>query len=329
MGHPVSKTFRAAALIGLLATCGALAGLSAARAETPLKVGVVSRTVFYLPAWTAIAQGFFKAEGLDVTIQVYDGSDKISDDLRSGADQIGMVPFEGLIAEAYKGGSLVAVAGNAQRLPHFIITQPEIKSLAGLKGKTIGVVSMNEGTTFFVNDMAKAGGFTLADVKVEAVGGSPTRQRLLKEKKIDAALQPYPLSYEAEEAGFTNLGPIGALVPEYLFTGTIVDRNWAKANHAALVGFLRALRRGTEYMFAHPDESAALGAKELRTSVPYAKRALEDTVKMKVMEADLSLPDASVRRVFDNVKAAKLIPADATLDRAKFIDESYLKESSR
>jgi ABC-type nitrate/sulfonate/bicarbonate transport system substrate-binding protein len=188
---------------------------------------------------------------------------------------------------------------------------------------------MNEGTTFFVNDMAKAGGFTLADVKVEAVGGSPTRQRLLKEKKIDAALQPYPLSYEAEAAGFTNLGPIANLVPEYLFTGTIVDRNWANANRAALVGFLRALRRGTEYMFAHPDESAALGAKELRTSVAYARRALDDTVKMKVMEPDLGLPAASVSRVFDNVKAAKLIPADAQLDRAKFIDESYLQESRR
>ena len=50
---------------------------------------------------------------------------------------------------------------------------------------------------------------------------------------------------------------------------------------------------------------------------------------MKVMEADLSLPNASVSRVFDNVKAAKLVPPDATLDRAKFIDESYLRESSR
>jgi ABC-type nitrate/sulfonate/bicarbonate transport system substrate-binding protein len=301
----------------------------AGRAETPLQVGVVSRTIFYLPAWTAIAQGFFKQEGIEAAIQVYDGSDKISDDLRAGKLQIGMVPLEGLIADAYKGGILVAVAGNAQRLPHFIIVQPEIKSLAGLKGKTIGVVSMNEGTTFFVNDMAKAGGFALADVKVEAVGGSPTRQRLLKEKKIDAALQPYPLSYEAEEAGFTNLGPIGDLVPEYLFTGTVVDRNWANANRATLAGFLRALRRGTEHMFAHPDEAAALGAKELRTSVAYARRALDDTVRMKVMEADISLPDVSVRRVFDNVKAANLIPVDAAFDRSKFIDESYLRESRR
>ena len=53
------------------------------------------------------------------------------------------------------------------------------------------------------------------------------------------------------------------------------------------------------------------------------------TVRMKVMEKDLSLPDASLTRVFDNVKAAKLIPADTPFDRAKFIDESYLQESRK
>src|SRR5215831_5450541 len=187
--HNAIKIIVAAVLAVLLAP-------ALGRAETTLNVGVVSRTIFYLPAWTAIEQGFFKQEGLDVRIEVYDGSDKISDDLRAGTKQIGITSIENLIAEAYKGGRLKVVAGTAQRPPHFIIAQPEIKSLADLKGKTIGVVSMREGTTFFVADIARAGGFALADVKVEAVGGSPTRARLLKERKIDAGLQPYPLSYE-------------------------------------------------------------------------------------------------------------------------------------
>jgi NitT/TauT family transport system substrate-binding protein len=302
---------------------------SFSQAETVLEVGVVSRTIFYLPAWTAIQQGFFKQEGLDVQIAVYDGSDKISDDLRAGTKQIGITSIENLVAEAYRGGSLRLVAGTAQRPPHFIIAQPEIKSLADLKGKTIGVVSMKEGTTFFVADIAKAGGFALSDVKVEAVGGSPTRARLLREGKIDAGLQPYPLSYEADAAGFSNLGPIANLVPDYQFTSVVVDEGWARANRAALVGFLRALRRGTDYMFAHPDESAELGAKELRTTTAFARRALEDTARMDVLARDLSLTDASLKRVFENVKAAQLVPADAAFDRTKFVDESYLRDSAK
>ena len=63
-------------------------------------------------------------------------------------------------------------------------------------------------------------------------------------------LQPYPLSYEAEAAGFSNLGAMAKLVPDYQFVSVIVDQGWANANRPVLAGFLKALRRGTEYM--HP-----------------------------------------------------------------------------
>ena len=300
-----------------------------AQAQTALRVPVVSRTVFYLPAWTAEKQGFFKEAGLDVTIEVYDGSEKIFHDLRAGTHQIAIASIESVIAESYKGGALRIVAGIAKRPPHFIIAQPEIKTLADLKGKTIGVVSMHEGTTFFVADIAKAGGFALNDVKVEAVGGSPTRARLLKERKIDMGLQPYPLSYEAEAQGFTNLGAMAKLVPDYQFVSVMVDENWASKNRAALIAFLKAMRRGTDYMFAHPDESTELAAKELRTSPAFARRALEDTLSMDIMSRDLSLTDASLRRVFGIMQHAGALARDVPFDPAKFVNESYLAESRK
>lgn len=301
-----------------------------AHAQTTLRVPVVSRTVFYLPAWTAEKQGFFKEAGLDVNIEVYDGSEKIFHDLRAGTHQIAIASIESVIAESYKGGTLRIVAGIAKRPPHFIIAQPEIRTLADLKGKTIGVVSMHEGTTFFVADIAKAGGFALNDVTVEAVGGSPTRARLLKERKIDMGLQPYPLSYEAEAQGFTNLGAMAKLVPDYQFVSVIVDEDWASKNRAVVAAFLKALRRGTEYMFAHSDdESAELGAKELRTSPAFARRALEDTLSMDIMSRDLSLTDASLRRVFSIMQQAGALAREVPFEPAKFVDESYLAESRK
>src|SRR6202023_2186082 len=215
-----------------------------------------------------------------VQMKVYDTSEQIFEDLRTGAQHIAVASTESVIADAYKGGRLKIIGGNAQRPPHFIIVQPEIKSLADLKGKLMGVVSMHEGTTFFVPDIAKKAGLGTKDIRIEAVGGSPTRARLLKERKIDAGLQPYPLSYEAEAAGFSNLGAIADLVRDYQFTSVVVDETWARANAPVLVAFLRALRRGTEYMFAHPDESAELAARELRTTPANARRALEDTARM-------------------------------------------------
>jgi ABC-type nitrate/sulfonate/bicarbonate transport system substrate-binding protein len=315
-------------LLGAAAIAAAVAP-SVSQAQTPLNLATVSRTVFFLPAWMAEKEGFFKAEGLDVTMKVYDGSDPIFQDLRSGAQQIAIASTESVIAAAYKDGSVKLVAGNSQRPPHFIIAQPEIKSLADLKGKLMGVVSMHEGTTFFVPDIVKKAGLNAGDIRVEAAGSSPTRARLLRERKIDAGMQPYPLSYEADAAGFTNLGPVADIVPDYQFTAVMVDDIWARANRPVLAGFLRALRNGTAYMFAHPDEAAEVGATELRTTAAFARRAVEDTARMDIMPKDLSLTDASLRRVFQNVKADGLVGGDATYDRAKFVDDSYLQDSRR
>jgi hypothetical protein len=49
---------------------------------------------------------------------------------------------------------------------------------------------------------------------------------MLKAGTIDAGLQPFPLSYEAEDAGFTNLGWTGTWEPESQFTAVMVNDAW-------------------------------------------------------------------------------------------------------
>src|SRR5260370_42000239 len=108
--------------------------------------------------------------------------------------------------DAYRGCTLRVFGGGVSKLSHFIIAQPRIKTLDQLRGANFGVLSAKEGTTYIVQDIAKALGLTPADYKITVVGGSPTRWKLLKEGKIDVGLQPIPNSYEAEAAGFTNPG---------------------------------------------------------------------------------------------------------------------------
>jgi NitT/TauT family transport system substrate-binding protein len=315
-------TVPVAAVATLLSLSSAIAS-----AQTTLNVAVVSRTVFYLPAWIAQKQGFFKAAGLDVTMKVYDSSDPIFQDLRAGLQQIAIASTESVIADAYHGGSVRVIAGNSQRPPHYILVQPEISSFADLKGKLMGVVSMHEGTTFFVPDIEKKGGLSAGAIRVEAVGGSPARARLLIDRKIDAGMQPYPLSYEGEAKGLRNLGPVADIVPDYQFSAVMIDETWARAHSDTLVSFLRALRQGTQYMFAHPDEAAAVGATELHTTEAFARRAIDDTSRMDIMPRNLSLTEASLKRVFENVKSAGLVEDSATYQRDKFVDESYLRAS--
>ncbi|MGH6741086.1 MAG: ABC transporter substrate-binding protein, partial [Bradyrhizobium sp.] len=228
----------------------------------PINVALVSRTVFYTPVWTAAQNGYFRDEGLDVKFEIYDNAEKINAAMHSGAKQMAIASVEALVIDAFKGGKFRIVASVVQRPPHFIIAQPEIKTLPDLRGKRFGVLSLHEGTTFFVQDLEKSLGWQRSDIVIDAVGGAPTRWKLLREKKIDAGLQPFPLSYESEDAGFSNLGPIATVVPDYEFTAVFLDPSWGEANRAAVAGFLRALRRGQAAMTTHPDDAAAVLVKE-------------------------------------------------------------------
>jgi ABC-type nitrate/sulfonate/bicarbonate transport system substrate-binding protein len=306
----------------LLALLFALGGAAAA---AEVRVAIVSRTVFYVPLWLAQDKGYLNEEGIRATIEIFDNAEKINEDLRSGRSQVAISTPESVVIDAYRGGSLRIIAANAERLPHFIIAKPQIKTLQQLRGARFGVLSLNEGTTYLVHRLAGAIGLKPGDYEVIAVGGAPTRWKLLQEGKIDAGLQPFPLSYEAEAAGFTNFGPISQYVADYLFTSVNVDSKWAQQNRPLVQAFLRALKRGQEEMAARPAEAAAIAARELKTAPALAERALADTARLKILSADLSVSDAALGSTFETVLGVGLLPPGSVYERARMVDSSYLR----
>jgi len=323
MPNPVGR--RRCAAVALFV--GLTLGWHGWAAAAPLTIAVVSRTVFYVPAWLALREGYFKVEGIDARIEVFDNAEKIRDGLRDGSIQLALSTPEAIMIDAANGGSLRIVAGGARKLPHFIIAKPSMHSLAELKGARIGVLSMQEGTTYLVRAMMESAGIPAQDYVVDPVGGAPTRQRLLKEGKIDAGLQPFPLSYEAEAAGFSNLGPIAGYVPDWQFTSANVDGRWAEANPGLLTAALRALQRGQDAMVANPDLAASIAVQELRTTPDYARRALGDVERLGILDPGQSVSEPGLRRAYDALQTAGLVAADKPFALQGLVDESFLRQS--
>jgi len=73
--------------LSVLAGCG---GDSAVK----VKIGEVTRSVFYAPEYVALSQGFFKDEGLEVELQTIPGGDKTMTALLSGAIDVALVGSE-------------------------------------------------------------------------------------------------------------------------------------------------------------------------------------------------------------------------------------------
>jgi len=267
------------------------------------------------------------AEGLDVAISIPDNPDEVNDLLRSGKVQITVRSTEAAMIDAYRGGTLRVVAGGISKLPHFLIAQPRIKTLADLRGANFGILAEREGTGAIIKDIAKAAGLAPGDYKLSIVGGVPTRWRLLKEGKIDVGLQPIPNSYEAEAAGFTNLGAALNFVPDWQSTSVNVDDTWAQKNRDVLVRFLRGLQRGRDFIRTNPTESAKIAAEELRTEVALTVRMLGDIEKYGMLDPQTALNVPGLRKVFDALQAAGEIAADRRFELGVFADFSFWEQS--
>ena len=67
--------------------------------------------------------------------------------------------------------------------------------------------------------------------------------------------------------------------------------------------------------------------KELGTTPDYARRAVDDALRFKLMPDGLAASEAGMRRVFTTLQRAGLVPAGATFDMARFVDGHYLADT--
>lgn len=131
------------ALAGLLCL-GAGAGCSSQPTEdalTPVRLNEVVHSVFYAPQYVALEQGFFEAEGLDVTVAVGNGADKSMTALLSDSADIALLGTEaGLYVYAEgKADYPKTFAQLTQRAGNFLVSRQEEPDFqwSDLAGKSV------------------------------------------------------------------------------------------------------------------------------------------------------------------------------------------------
>ena len=110
------------------------------------------------------------------------------------------------------------MADNTGKLTHSLIARKPFAQVEDLKGATIGILNMTEGTFFQIKEMLAAHGLHYPqDYSVKETGGVPHRHKALLDGSIDAGLQSIPWNYVGEDAGLNKLGDIIDYVPDWQF----------------------------------------------------------------------------------------------------------------
>ena len=146
--------------------------------------------LYYLPLTIAESLGYFKAEGLDVTIVDFAGGSKALQAVVGGSADVVSGAFEHTLIMQPKGIRLRAFALQG-RAPQVVLginpkTMPGYKSVADLKGRKIGVTAPGSSTQVLANFVLAKAGLKASDVAIIGVGAGTGAVAAMRAGQIDA-----------------------------------------------------------------------------------------------------------------------------------------------
>lgn len=207
-------TIRAASVaVGVTAALAVMSGLTArpaAAAETiekpNLVLGVGGKSLlYYLPLTIAERLGYFKDEGLAVTITDFGGGAKALQSLIGGSANVVTGAYEHTIFMQAKGQEIAAVL-ELGRFPGIVLAvrkdrAAKVKSFGDLKGMKIGVTAPGSSTNFFVDALIARDGLKPEDVAIIGVGAGMSAVAATKKGDIDAVCNLDPAITRLEQDG--------------------------------------------------------------------------------------------------------------------------------
>jgi ABC-type nitrate/sulfonate/bicarbonate transport system substrate-binding protein len=228
-----------------------------ALAQTPVRTKVFPGAQA-LPLMVGVQQGIFERHGIKLDLLFTTNSQELRDGLASGDFQVAHSAVDNAVAmvELAKH-DVVIVSGGDSSMNEFFV-QPEIRSFADLKGKTVIVDAPNTAYALQAKKILRMNGLKDTDYTLKPVGGTMFRYKAMREDKTNAAsmLNP-PFSVDAAASGLKSMGRAVDIIGPYQATGAFVMRKWAAANADTLERYIAAQIEATRWARAPANKEAA------------------------------------------------------------------------
>jgi ABC-type nitrate/sulfonate/bicarbonate transport system substrate-binding protein len=207
-----------------------------------------------------VEKGFFADEGIDLNVRVVYGGPEISAAYHSGELKIGELGTPPGITAIGNGKRFKIVGSGLQRgIGLFFLVRPEIKDWNGLKGKTLGALSIGSCSYWYLVELLKQHGMDpVRDVSVRGLNDDYPRQIELFEKgEIASLLSPEPNGALGEAKHvLKSWGDVLSLgdVPQLQWIIQVANRDFLEAEPELVRKVLRAAQRASRYLGEHRDE---------------------------------------------------------------------------
>jgi len=314
----------------VLLWCSAVLAFASATPAQTLKVGMTSKTLFYLPFYAAEKRGLYAAEGLNVELILIGRSDVQLQALVAGEINFATLNSDGVILVNEKGANLKVIAGVDNAAPYVLIGGKAYKTINDLKGARLGVSSLRGGATSILLEYLKSKGLHYPKDFVMTIlsGGTAARLTALETGAIAAGVLGIPYSDIAIDQGFHRLGDTMEVISKYQFNGITVNPSWAEKNRATVVKFLKAHIRALRWIHEQPEQAAEFFTNVMGVKPPYARQGIDYFTKNKVFPIDGAVTLDGLKVNID-VQFRDGVLKEPLPKPESYADQSYVRQAQK
>ena len=334
-----SLILHSAASAAALALPGLARAQTIEKPKTTIAVGG-KNLLYYLPLTIAEQRGYFKAEGLDVTIVDFAGGARALQAVVGGSADVVSGAFEHTVNMQHKGQRMRAFALQG-RAPQIVLgvnpkTMAGYKTVTDLKGKKIGVTAPGSSTNVMVNFILAKAGLKPSDVSIIGVGASQGAVAAMRTGQIDAISNLDPVITLLQRSGDLRIVSDTRILAESekVFGGPMpagclyAPQAFIEKNPATTQALANAIVRANKWI-------QAAGAAEIINTVPESFLLGDRAVYIDAflaakgaLSADGMFPDKGPETAFRALASIDADIATAKLDLGAVFTNDFVKRAN-
>lgn len=198
----------------------------------------------------------FDKNGIDATVIFISGSVRGIQAILAGEIPIGEGGGPGLASARLAGGDVVAIAGNVNVLPYYLVAHPSIKRHEDLKGKIGGTHIAGTTAEFALKvGLKKIGLDPLKDTSLRVIGGAIERMVALQKGIVQFTVVTEAGKAQAEKLGYPTVVDMVALQIPFPQNGIYTSTKLIRENPDLVRRYMRAYVEALHYYKTHKEET--------------------------------------------------------------------------
>lgn len=194
-----------------------------------------------MPIHVAHDRGYFARCGLDVELVETRSSNELMDGLVHGEYQVVHTAPDNVVAwHDRSDADVVAWIGLASG-PVALMADPDIASVAALRGRRIAVDAPQSGFVSILLRMLREADVRASDVELVPIGATERRFGVLRERTVSATLLTLPWLLTAHDEGFVLLAEQSKVMPRLQGSCGASLRSWLATHSDEADAYLRAV----------------------------------------------------------------------------------------